>query len=111
MRTRAIAFLRRPVPLWNVSANLDVSLGVEGQDLRLLGLMPMLGTGVDAKSGEHIRTEGVALEHPLNRVHQGEGRVDLLCLLQRARAQAAGVAAVMRVGLAAELGARHLDLG
>src|ERR1700716_884352 len=85
MRTLATAFLRRPVPLRNVSANLDVSLGVEGHDLRLLGLMPMLGTGVNAKSGEHIRTECVVLQHPLHRVGQREGWVDLLSLLQRAR--------------------------
>src|SRR6266851_6281430 len=97
MRTRATAFLRRPVPLVNTSANLDVPLGVEGHDLRLLGLMPMLGTGVDAKSGEHIRTERVALQHPPHRVGQRERWIDLLRLFHRARAQAAGVAAVMRV--------------
>src|SRR6266699_1798200 len=111
MRTRATAFLRRPVPRRNKSANLQVSLLVEGQGLRLLCLVPMLGTGVDTKTGEHIRTEGVALEHPLHRVGQREGRVDLLGALQGTRPQATGVAAVVRVLLVAELGARHLDLG
>src|SRR5450756_412160 len=80
MRTRATAFLRRPVPLRKMSANLDVSLGVEGHCLRLLGLVPMLGTGVDPKAGEHIRSQRVVLQHPLDRVLQREGGVELLGL-------------------------------
>src|SRR6202040_2002182 len=86
MRTRAMAFLRRPVPRLNKSANLQVSLLVEGERLRLLCLVPMLGPGVDAKSGEHVRTQGVVLEHPPHRVGEREGRVDLLCTLVRAPA-------------------------
>jgi hypothetical protein len=73
--------------------------------------MPMLGTGVDAKSGEHIRAERVALQHPLHRVHERESRVELLRLLQVALAKSAGVTAVAGVDLVAELGARELDLG
>src|SRR6267142_1452442 len=110
MRTRATAFLRRPVPRWNKSANLQASLLVEGQGLRLLCLVPMLGTGVDAKSGEHIRTERVALQHPFDRIGEREGRVDFLCSLQVPRPKATRVAAVAGVLLVAELGARHLDL-
>src|SRR5713226_7160765 len=83
MRTRATAFFRRPVPLVKTSATLDVPPLVEGDHLRLLGLVPMLGPGVDAKSGEHVRAEGVPLEHPADRVHQREGGVELLGALQR----------------------------
>src|SRR4030081_2422659 len=110
IRTRAIAFLRRPVPRLNKSANLQVSLRGEGERLRLLCLVPMLGTGVDAESGEHIRTEVFVLQHALHRVGQREGRVDLLRALERAAAKAARVAAVPGVFLAAELGAGDLDL-
>src|ERR1700681_1376443 len=111
IRTRATAFLRRPVPRWKMSANLAVSLGVEGECLRLLSLVPMLGTPVNAKAGEHIRTQRVVLEHPFDGIHQREGGVDLLRLLQGAPAQAAGVAAVVGVFLGPQLGARHLDFG
>src|ERR1700730_5875842 len=111
MRTRATAFLRRPVPRWKMSANLEVSLGVEGEGLRLLSLVPMLGTCVNAKAGEHIRAQRVVLEHPLDCVHQRLNCVHLLGLLQGAPAQAAGVAAVVRVFLGPELGAGHLDFG
>src|SRR4029077_6785177 len=62
MRTRATAFLRRPVPRVKTSANLEISLGVEGDDPRLLGLVPMLAPGVNAKSGEHVRPERVVLQ-------------------------------------------------
>src|ERR1700675_3553424 len=91
MRTRATAFLRRPGAPRNVSAHLQVSLLVEGQGLRLLCLVAMLGTGVDAKSGEHIRTECVVLQHSLHCVGEREGRADLLRALQGARPQAAWV--------------------
>src|SRR5450759_2163091 len=97
MRTRATAFLRRPVPLRKMSANLDVPLRVEGHCLRLLGLVPMLGTGVDAKAGEHIRSQRVVLPHPLDRVLQREGGVELLGLCQGATPKATRVAAVPRV--------------
>src|SRR5487761_912375 len=111
MRTRATAFLRRPVPRWKMSANLDVSLGVEGERPRLLSLAPMLGTCANAKAGERIRSQGVVLEHSLDGIHQREGGIDLLGLLQGAPAEAAGVAAVVRVFLGPKLGAGHFDLG
>src|ERR1700732_3347290 len=111
MRTRATAFLRRPVPRWKMSANLELSLGIEGERLRLLCLVPMLGTGVNAKTGEHIRAQRVVLQHPFHRIHEREGGDDLLGLLQGAPAEADGVAAVVRVFLGAELRAGDLDLG
>src|SRR5450759_94755 len=97
MRTRATAFLRRPVPLRKASAKLDIPLGVEGDHLRLLGLVPMLGPGIDAKSGEHVRPERVVLQHPLYGVHQWERGIQFLGPLERSRAQAARVAGVARV--------------
>src|ERR1700704_5957782 len=111
MRTRATAFLRRPVPLRKASAKLDVPLGVEGDHLRPLGLVPMLGPGVDAKSGEHVRPERVVLQHPLHRVHEWESRVQVFRHLEAARAQAARVAGVAGVELAGQLGAADLGLG
>src|SRR5437762_9815974 len=60
MRTRAIAFLRRPVPRFSVSANLQVSFCVEGQGLRFLSDVPVVRAGVDAEALQHIRAEGVA---------------------------------------------------
>src|SRR4029077_19595516 len=110
IRTRATAFLRRPVPLRKASAKLDAPLGVEGDDLRLLGLVPVIGPGVDAESREHVRPERVVLEHALHRVHEREGRVQLLGPLQSPRAQAAGVTGVARVGLPGELGSADLGL-
>src|SRR5260370_40388416 len=103
MRTRATAFLRRPVPRVKTSANLDVPPLVEGDHLRLLGLVPMLGPGVDGQSGEHVRPEGIALKHSAGRVHQRECRVELLGAMPRPRPQATRVAGVSRVVLAADL--------
>src|SRR5260370_8219232 len=103
MRTRATAFLRRPVPRWKTSANLELSLGVEGERLRLLCLVPMLGTGVNAKTGEHIRAQRVVLQHPLDGVHQREGRVELLGLLLVAPAQAPGLPPLFPAFLPAHL--------
>src|SRR5579864_309302 len=82
MRTRAIAFFRRPVPRLNVSANLHLSLGVEGDHLRLLRLVAVVRSGVDAEPCEHIRPKGVPLEHPPHRGRDRKGRVDVLRLLQ-----------------------------
>src|SRR4029077_12966860 len=94
MRTRATAFLRRPVPLRKTSAKLDVPLGVEGDHLRLLGLVPVLGPGVNAKSRKHVRPERVVLEHAFHRIHERECRVQLLGTLKGPSAQAAGVTGV-----------------
>src|SRR5438874_5843938 len=110
-RTRAIAFLRRPVPRWRVSANLDVPLGVEGDDLRLLCLVAVVRPRVDAKALQHIRPKRVALQHAFHRGRDREGGIELLCLLERARAEAARVAGVARVVLGVELGAGDLHLG
>src|SRR5690242_5510171 len=111
-RTRAIAFLRRPVPRFGfVSANLQISFCVEGESLRSLSGVAVLRAGVDAKALEHVGAEGVALQHPADRGRDRERRVELLSLLQAALAQAAGVARVARVLLGLHLGARHLDLG
>src|SRR5260370_16939932 len=63
-RTRAIAFLRRPVPRLNVSANLDVPSGIERDDLRLLRDVPVVGPRVDAKSFQHVGAQRVSLQHP-----------------------------------------------
>src|SRR6266851_2729 len=93
-RTRAIAFLRRPVPRLNVSANLDVPSGIERDDLRLLRDVPVVGPRVDAKSFQHVGAQRVSLQHPAHRVGDRERRVDLLRLLQRALAQTAGVAGI-----------------
>src|SRR5690242_11749728 len=110
-RTRAIAFLRRPVPRCMLSANLQVPLGVEGRDLRLLCLMTVIRAGVDAEALQHIGAEGVALEHAPDRGHDRERGIELLRLGQRPAAEAARVAAVARVLLGLRLAAGHLDLG
>src|SRR5690242_7698835 len=96
MRTRAIAFFRRPVPRFSVSANLDVPLGVEGDDFRLLRDVSVLRAGVDAKALQHIGSQRVPLEHPPHRCHHGERRVEVLRLAHRALAQTARVARVPR---------------
>src|SRR5438034_1458940 len=82
MRTRAIAFLRRPVPRFSVSANLQVSFCVEGQGLRFLSDVPVVRAGVDAEALQHIRAEGVALEHSLHGRGHRERGVELLRLGQ-----------------------------
>src|SRR5712692_6968201 len=111
MRTRAIAFLRLPVPLLNVSANLDVPSGIESHDLRLLRDVPVLGTRVDAKSLQHVGAQRVPLQHPTHCVGDREGRVELLRASQRALPQPARISGVACVLLAEELGAADLDLG
>src|ERR1700730_7474261 len=110
MRTRATAFLRRPVPRVKTSANLEIPLGVEGDHLRLLGLVPMLGPGVDAKSGEHVGPEGVVLQHAFDRVHQRERGIQLLGSLKCAGAETARISRVAGVLLSGELGAGDLRL-
>src|SRR5712691_8433300 len=99
-RTRAIAFLRRPVPRLNVSANLDVPSGIERDDLRLLRDMPMVGSGVDTKSLQHVGAQRVVLQHSTNRVRDWKRRVELLRLAQRPRAKSTRVPRVPRVFLA-----------
>src|SRR5205807_4537742 len=105
MRTRAIAFFRRPVPRFMSSANLQVSFLVECDGLRLLRLVPVLGPGVHAKALQHIRTESVPLQHAAHRGHDREGRVELLRVFKRPLAQTARVAGVTRVLLGLELAA------
>src|SRR5438105_8691591 len=111
MRTRAIAFLRRPVPRLNVSANLDIPSRVERHYFRLLGDVPMVGPRVHAKPLQHVRTEGVPLQHAAHRVGYRECGVQVLGDLQRALAQPARVARVPGVFLARQLGAADFDLG
>src|SRR5256885_8690530 len=111
MRTRATAFFRRPVPRLNVSANLDVSLRVECERLRLLRRVAVVGAGVNPQPREHIRAQRVALEHAANRVCDGERRVELLRGVERALAQPARVTGVARVLLRRALRAGHLHLG
>src|SRR5438270_275375 len=108
-RTRATAFLRRPVPRLNVSANLDVPLLIERDRLRLLRGVPVVGPGVDAKPGEHVGSERVVLQHPADRVRDRERRVELLRLAERTAPQPARIAGVPRVDLRRRLGAGDLD--
>src|SRR5689334_4934398 len=111
MRTRAIAFLRRPVPWFMLSANLQISFCVEGQDPRFLGGVAVLGAGVDAKALEHVRAERVVLQHAADCGRHRERGVELLRLLQAALAEAPWVARVTRVRLRLELASGHLHLG
>src|SRR5258708_525248 len=107
-RTRATAFLRRPVPRLNVSAKVDVSLRVERDLLRLLGSLFVRVTRVDPKPREHIRSQSVVLQHALDGVGDREGRIELLRLLERPAPKATRVAAVVRVLLVLQLRARDL---
>src|SRR5438094_5678279 len=109
-RTRAIAFLRRPVPRFIVSANLDVSFFVEAEGLRTLGLVPVLSARVDAKALQHIGSQRVALQHAAHRRGDRERGVEVLGPLQRSLAQSARVTRVPRVLLVLQLAARHLHL-
>src|SRR5437879_7495443 len=111
MRTLAIAFLRRPVPRLKISAKLDVPSRIECDDLRLLCHVAVVGTGVDAKSLQHVGAWRVPLQHAADGVGHGERRVEILRPLKGALAQASGVAGVRRVFLAQELAAADLDLG
>src|SRR6267143_5541737 len=78
MRTRAMAFLRRPVPRLNKSANLDVPSRIERDHLRLLRDMLVLGSRVDTKALQHVGAQRVPLQHPAHRVGDWERRVELL---------------------------------
>src|SRR5258708_5471156 len=111
IRTRATAFLRRPVPRLKVSAKIDVSPRVECDLLRLLGHVLVIGPGVDAKAGEHVSPQRVPLEHALHRVGDRKCRVELLGLAQRSPAEPAWVAAVVGVLLGGHLRAGDLHLG
>src|SRR5579864_1292667 len=71
-RTRATAFLRRPVPRLIVSANLDVPLLVERDRLRLLSGVSVVGAGVDPETREHVGAQRVVLQHPAHRVGDRE---------------------------------------
>src|SRR6266542_28783 len=95
-RTRAIAGLRRPVPRVVLSANLDLSLGVEAYGLGHLRRVLMFGAAVDTQPLEHLAAQGVVLEHAAHRVGDREGGVALHLVTQRARAQAARVSRVAR---------------
>src|SRR5438105_1848089 len=110
-RTRAIAFLRRPVPRFIVSANLQISFCVEGQDLRFLGNVPVLRAGVDTEALQHIRAKSVALQHPPHGGGHREGGIELLGASQCPLAQPARVARVARVLLGLELAAGDLHPG
>src|SRR5713101_2086070 len=110
-RTRAIAFLRRPVPRLNVSANLDVPSLIESDDLRFLRDLTVVGSGVDTKSLQHVGAQGVVLQHSTNRVRDWKRRVELLRLAERPRPKSARVPRIPGVLLAQELGAADLDLG
>src|ERR1043166_556666 len=110
-RTRAIAFFRRPVPRFIVSANLHVSFRIECDDFRLLRNVTMVGPGVDAKALQHIGSQCVALQHAAHGGPHRERGVQLLGALERALAEGAGVARVPRVFLRLHLGAGDLHLG
>src|SRR5438105_13715505 len=109
-RTRAIAFLRRPVAWLRLSANLQVSFSVEGQNLRFLRRMAMFRAGVDAEALEHVGAQGVPLQHAADRGRHRERRVELLGLFQAALAQTAGVAGVAGVGLGLQLASGDFHL-
>src|SRR5919201_5385026 len=109
IRTRAIAVFRRPVPRAMLSAKFDVSSLVEGDGLRLLRRVLVLGPGVHAEPLQHLPAQGVALEHAADGIVDGKGRVPLLLLAEGALAQATRVARVARIGLAIELDARDQD--
>src|SRR5579859_5021080 len=86
-RTRATAFLRRPVPRLKVSAKVDVPPRVECDLFRLLGHVLVVRAGVDAKAGEHVGPQRIPLEHAPHRVGDRKRGVELLGLAQRSAAQ------------------------
>src|SRR2546427_249220 len=94
-----------------LSANLQVSFCIEGQDLRFLCRMSVVRARVDAKALQHIGSQRVPLQHSAHRGRHRERRIELLGFLERALAQAARVARVPRVHLGLELAARDLDFG
>src|SRR5436309_3558236 len=63
-RTRAIAVLRRPVPEKKAGVVIDGSSS--GERLRPLGLMRMVGTGVDLELPELLDPETGSRQHPLH---------------------------------------------
>src|SRR5260370_37783470 len=106
-----MAFLRRPVPRLNVSANLDVPSLIESDDLRLLRDLTVVGSGVNPKSLQHVGAQGVVLQHATNRVRDWKGRVELLRLAKRPRPKSALVPRAPRVLLAQDPAAADLHLG
>src|SRR5579862_1087309 len=80
------------------------------QRLRVLGLVRVLGAGVDLQLRDLLPREPVLGEHPLDRDADHLGRAPVELLAERAAAQAAGIARVAVVPLLVELVSRHLDL-
>src|SRR3954468_20731957 len=63
-RTRAIAVFRRPVPEKKEGLTIDVSSS--GERLRPLGLMRVVGSGIDLQLAQLLRAEAVPRKHPLH---------------------------------------------
>src|SRR4249920_3430443 len=64
-RTRAMAVLRRPVP--EKKAGVDMRSGSSsGERLRPLGLMGVIGSGVDLQLAELLGAEGGVRQHALD---------------------------------------------
>src|SRR5258708_24112884 len=111
MRTRGPASLRRPTVLIPASiANyFDLPFRVELDRLRLLGLLLVLGAGVDLEPLEHLTAEGVVLEHAADRLPQGFLGPARQLLLEGPAAQASRVPGVALIGLGLTLVARDVD--
>src|SRR5258708_32042960 len=111
MRTRATASLRRPTVLIPASiANyFDLPFRVELDGLRLLGLLLVLGAGVDLEPLEHLAAEGVVLEHAADSLPEGFFGPARQLLFEGPTAEASGVPGVALIGLGLALVTGDVD--
>src|SRR5207247_11435125 len=80
-----------------------------GERLRPLGLMRMIGAGVDLELAELLHAESIAREHPLHRPADDLLRTTLEKVTEGLLLVALGMAAVADVELGFELVAGHGD--
>src|SRR5687768_17190447 len=108
-RTRATAVLRRPVPVLNAGVVAMLS-PPSGERLRPLGLMGMVGTGVDLQLAQLLGAEARMGQHALDRAPHDLLRAPLEQLAEGLCLEALGVTAVAHVRLGGELRRAHRDL-
>src|SRR5919198_4511486 len=83
---------------------------VDLQGLRRLGLVRMVGSGIDLELRQLLAGEAVAGKHPLDRLADHLGRPALQLIAKWPALEAAGIAGMAVVELVVELVAGDMDL-
>src|SRR4051812_14981577 len=107
-RTRAIAVLRRPVPEKKAGAA-DIGGSSSGERLRPLGLMRMVGAGVDLQLAKLLNAQAIARQHALDGAADDLFGPPLEEVPESLLLVALGMAAMADVQLRLALVARHRD--